>query len=190
MQLDCTSYELLPETKQIEASTFYGYLTFSWEIYQLTDTIRGGWLGSYIIARSGEVIHEVDEDGERTYTVRVFCEGEEVFSQVMNNEEYFLSHCKRETFMRYGTFDAICESCARYILYGIHGRTSTIREGDRVVDEFMLSYEFDNMVMIDGLSCYRFRVSWYVTDSHWVFVGNLYVTPDGTIITAEQYAGR
>ncbi|MDR1615840.1 MAG: hypothetical protein LBR98_02360 [Syntrophomonadaceae bacterium] len=45
--LFCSSYVVIPETRQLLVTVANGIYPYIRELYELTDTKNGGWLGSY-----------------------------------------------------------------------------------------------------------------------------------------------
>ena len=178
-----SGYELYQDTKQIVIHRRISAASHSRDLYQITELTDGRWLGTYELARTEIEYAEESADGI-IYNVRIEREGNEVYAQRMTKKEYEGSKLQRDNFLHFGVGEAIDSEEARALLLSKYGTTAKVVEAG-AEREYPLSYSFENMRIINGISYYSFSMSWLVDNNRWSFVDNIYVAPDGTILLSD-----
>lgn len=181
----CSSYRIMPETKQLLVTIANGIWPYMRELYQLSGTRNGGWLGKYNLIRFETTDWQFDGDGHISYTVHIFHGDNEVYTEVMTQDEYYNISSQRDTYLCYGTDEAITVETAHALLYEKYGETTEFSIDGGATIEYQLSFSFEEMKVINNVSCYSFRMSWLVDNNHWSFVDDIFVAPDGTIIMSD-----
>ena len=178
-------YKIYPETKQIIATAKSNAVLYTREMYQLTGTKNGGWLGHYeLIGKEDADI--VTDENENIYTVHISRQNSEVYVRQMAQEEYYENTTERDNYLRYGVGEAISQEEAHERLHNKCNTAKKVGENKSSEAEYPRSFMFEKMAVIDGVSCYSFRMSWLVDDHHWSFVDDMFVMPDGTILSSDK----
>ena len=169
-------YIVYPDTKQIVASSRSGASVHVLSLYQLTGAANGGWLGRYEWVRGAELT--VSGTGS---TWRVYDLDDEIYNAKIKQDD---SCDTGNSYLRFGVSEAISADEAHSVLVEKLGAETAAGQEDGSL-EYQTAYVFEEMVLIDGVSCYSFRMSWLVDDVHWSYVDNVFVAPDGTILLSD-----
>ena len=174
--------ELYPETKQIINTTHLGYHDNPRLMYQLCETGNGGWLGEYKLLRTESSEDLTDaagygsgDDDDVTTVFTVYGEKGKIFSKTMRYGDYAGGdRAELNNWLRFGAGKAVSAGEAANLLRAHYGECD---------DEtgFPFSFYFLDMMPYEGLSCYRFSMSWLVDGDHHSHLTDCLVTPDGRV---------
>ena len=98
-------YRIFPEERQLVSIIKDSAMLYRREMYQLADSQNGEAPGYVLVSREDAEI-ERGEDGD-VYTVRIYYEGELVYSRQLTMEEYFEIDGERDKYLRYGRAEII-----------------------------------------------------------------------------------
>ena len=181
-----SEYSLYPDTQQIIATTRTNAALYEREMYQLTyiRNIYEPVLYELAGIESTDILS--GENGD-VYTVHVYHQGNEVYMEQMTTDEYYDISTERDNCLRYGVPQALSLEAAHKLLQDKLGTVATYEEDDIPnPHEYPLSYMFEKMTAVDGVSCYSFRMSWLVDNNHWSFLDDVLVTPGGTVLSSDK----
>ena len=177
-------YKLYPDTKQIISTSRDWAVNHPREMYQLSNTRNGGWLGTYEMIRNEwqDVVRDesneyiLNENGDYSIMAHIFFGEEEIYTYPWG-ERYDDFMEISDNYLRFGVANPINIETALKLLREKYG------EADNETG-FRYSFMFEEMCLYENLSCYKFRVQWLVDDSHWSTIDFSGVTPDGRIFNA------
>jgi hypothetical protein len=187
--MSADEYEALSDTKQVIATLRDGVSSYTRNMYQLAD-------GEYVRTRSENVTCET-KDGMLRYSVttsNVFAETPTVlFTDTFSENDFFASNEIRNCYLKYGVDHAKSPEEISELLYDRFGEYAmSMGEAGIFLNTetgYPLAFAFEKMVPEDGISCYSFRMSWLVDNSHWSWLSDVVVTPNGDILGGWIFPG-
>ena len=182
-------YTLYPDTKQIGLTFRKSSGNYSRSIYQLTTVPDGNPLGEYKKIRYQLTDEEVDEENNLVF--HVFFEDEKLYTWKHRNNEpdetppdIYAEEEKMyniaNNYLRFGVPDPINLETAQNLLHDEFGKSDS-------ETGFELSFVFEEMILHQKLSCYKFRMSHFVNNDHWDTHDFVAVSPLGEIIYSENF---
>ena len=172
-------YELYRDTSQIISMSRDSAVNHPREMYQLGNTRNGGWLGEYKVIRREEQELIQGENGEDMIKIRVFFADEEIYTETLpsDGDGYDTSEII-DNYLRFGIDNPIDPETAIQLLYQEYG------DADNKTG-YSLMFTFEEMILHENLSCYKYRMQWLVDESHWSTIGFVIFTPDSKVFNEE-----